>query len=139
MKEVIAVSACLLGYNCKYDGQNNLNTELIASLRGKKVLPICPEVLGGLPTPRIPSEIQSDGRILNAKGDDVSQCFCRGKELTLALMQKHHSTKVILKDGSPSCGFSTIYDGTFTNRKIPGMGETAKYLLQNGVTILNQT
>lgn len=137
MREVIAVSACLLGYNCKYNGKNNFNPKLVKQLKDNIVLPICPEEFGGLTTPRIPSEIQKDGRILNEVGQDVSCCFQRGLLVTLEMMRQHQSTKAILKDGSPSCGFTQIYDGTFTNTKIEGMGVTAKHLLQNGVTILN--
>ena len=137
MREVIAVSACLLGYNCKYNGKNNFNPKLVKQLKDNIVLPICPEEFGGLTTPRIPSEIQKDGRILNEVGQDVSCCFQRGLLVTLEMMRQHQSTKAILKDGSPSCGFTHIYDGTFTNTKIEGMGVTAKRLLQNGVTILN--
>lgn len=137
MREVIAVSACLLGYNCKYNGKNNFNPKLVKQLKDNIVLPICPEEFGGLTTPRIPSEIQKDGRILNEIGQDVSCCFQRGLLVTLEMMRKHQSTKAILKDGSPSCGFTQIYDGSFTDTKIEGMGVTAKHLLQNGVTILN--
>ncbi|PKK99909.1 MAG: hypothetical protein CVV56_08910 [Tenericutes bacterium HGW-Tenericutes-1] len=137
MREVIAVSACLLGYNCKYNGKNNFNPKLVKQLKDNIVLPICPEEFGGMTTPRIPSEIQKDGRILNEIGQDVSCCFQRGLLVTLEMMRQHQSTKAILKDGSPSCGFTQIYDGTFTNTKMEGMGVTAKHLLQNGVTILN--
>jgi uncharacterized protein YbbK (DUF523 family) len=137
MKEVIAVSACLLGYNCKYNGNNNLNPKIVDYLIDKIVLPICPEKLGGLTTPRIPSEIQTDGRILNANGQDVTNCFLRGQLLTYETMKQHQAKKVILKDGSPSCGYTYVYDGSFTNTRMHGMGVTAKYLLQNGVTILD--
>ena len=137
MREVIAVSACLLGYNCKYNGKNNFNPKLVKQLKDNIVLPICPEEFGGLTTPRIPSEIQKDGRILNEVGQDVSCCFQRGLLVTLEMMRHHQSTKAILKDGSPSCGFTQVYDGTFTGTKIEGMGVTAKHLFQNGVTILN--
>ena len=137
MKEVIAVSACLLGYNCKYDGKNNLNPNIVEYLKDKIVLPICPEEFGGLSTPRIPAEIQNDGRILNQLGQDVTCCFLRGQLVTLELMKQHHATKVILKDGSPSCGYNYVYDGSFSNIRLPGMGVTAKHLIQNGVTILD--
>ena len=137
MREVIAVSACLLGYNCKYNGKNNFDPKLVKSLKDNIVLPICPEEFGGLTTPRIPSEIQKDGRILNELGQDVSCCFQRGLLVTLEMMSHHQSTKAILKDGSPSCGFTQIYDGSFTGTKKEGMGVTAKHLFQNGVTILD--
>ncbi len=137
MREVITVSACLLGYNCKYNGKNNFDPKLVKYLKDNIVLPICPEEFGGLTTPRIPSEIQKDGRILNELGQDVSCCFQRGLLVTLEMMRHHQSTKAILKDGSPSCGFTQIYDGSFTGTKKEGMGATAKHLFQNGVTILD--
>ena len=137
MKEVIAVSACLLGYHCKYDGKHNLDLKVVDFLSDKIVLPICPEESGGLSTPRIPSEIQNDGRILDQSGQDVTGCFKRGQRVTLELLKEHHATKAILKDGSPSCGYTYVYDGTFTGTRITGMGVTAKYLIQNGVTILD--
>lgn len=137
MEEVIAVSACLLGFNCKYDGGNNLDPRVVEYVRNKTVIPICPESFGGLPTPRIPAEIVTPGVLVkNARGEDVTAYFDRGKKVTLELLRKHHCTQVILKDGSPSCGFSYVYDGTFTNTTIDGRGETASYLLAGGVRIV---
>lgn len=139
MTEVIGVSACLLGYNCKYDGTNNFSPDVIARLKGKRILPICPEVYGGLTTPRTPSEIQSDGSVMNALGQDVSFCFRRGTLVTWEILKHHHCTAVILKDGSPSCGFKTVYDGTFTNAKIEGMGVTARFLKEQGISIIEHS
>ncbi|MDP2424862.1 MAG: DUF523 domain-containing protein [Candidatus Izemoplasmatales bacterium] len=135
--ENIAVSACLLGYHCKYDGGSNLNHDVINFCKGKQIIPICPEVFGGLDTPRIPSEIQQDGRVLNKFGRDVSFCFQRGTKLTWEVLKKHHCTQAILKDGSPSCGFKTIYDGTFTNVVVEGLGVTARFLKDKGVTFID--
>lgn len=140
MDHVIAVSACLLGYNCKYNGGNNLNPKLVKLLQGKKIIPICPEQLGGLSTPRIPSEIMSDGETVYDKaGHDTTLFFERGKQATYMILEQNNCHQVILKDGSPSCGYKTIYDGTFTGRKIPGEGITCKYLKEKGIEILEVT
>lgn len=140
MDQVIAVSACLLGFNCKYNGGNNLDLKVIKKLEGKKIIPICPEQLGGLSTPRIPSEIMEDGfTVYDREGHDTTQFFERGKQATLLLLQSENCHQAILKDGSPSCGFKTIYDGTFSNRRIKGEGITCKYLKANGISIIDVT
>lgn len=136
-KEVIGVSACLLGINCKYNGLNNLNFDVIDYIRGKEIVLICPEVFGGLGTPRIPSEIQKDGRILNKAGIDVSLNFDKGRRYALELLKESNCKQVILKDGSPSCGYKTIYDGTFNNKKINGLGVTAMYFKENDIEIID--
>jgi len=140
MEQVIAVSACLLGYHCKYNGGHNLDTLVIEKVRGMKVIPICPETLGGLTTPRVPSEITSDGEtVINQKGEITTRYFERGKIATLLVLQSNNCTQAILKDGSPSCGTSFVYDGTFTHTKIAGEGITCKYLKQNGIKIIDVT
>ncbi|MBN2541104.1 MAG: DUF523 domain-containing protein [Bacilli bacterium] len=136
-RDVIGVSACLLGLNCKYNGLHNLNFDVIDHIKGKEVVLICPEVFGGLGTPRIPSEIQADGRVLNKKGLDVSEQFKIGTLRSLDLLQAAGCNKVILKDGSPSCGYKTIYDGTFSHLKIKGMGIAASRLLEAGFEIID--
>ncbi len=136
-REVIGVSACLLGINCKYNGLHNLNFNVLDYIRGKEIVLICPEVFGGLGTPRIPSEIQKDGRILNKAGIDVTLNFDKGKKYALELLKKSNCKQVILKDGSPSCGYKTIYDGTFNNEKINGLGVTAMYFKENDIEIID--
>ena len=136
-REKIAVSACLLGMNCTYNGSHNLNHDVIDYVRGKEVILICPEVFGDLGTPRIPCEIQADGRVINRIGEDVTQNFNQGKLHTLELLKQSHCKHVILKDGSPSCGYKTIYDGSFNNKKINGLGVTAMYLKDNDITIID--
>ncbi len=136
-KEVIGVSACLLGINCKYNGLHNLNFDVIDYIREKEIVLICPEVFGGLGTPRIPSEIQKDGRILNKAGIDVSLNFDKGRRYALELLKESNCKQVILKDGSPSCGYKTIYDGTFNNKKINGLGVTAMYFKENDIKIID--
>lgn len=135
--EYILVSACLLGTNCKYNGKNNYSEELVEYLKDKAVIPICPEIYGGLPTPRIPSEIVGD-RVMNKEGLDVTENFKRGAEETLALAKKFNVHKAILKAKSPSCGFGKIYDGTFSDQLISGNGITAELLQQNGIEILTE-
>lgn len=137
MAERIACSACLLGYACKYDGGSNFDPAVVAFLRGFEVIPICPEELGGLRTPRIPAEIQNDGRVINREGEDVSVFFERGKIATLAILRAAGCQKAVLKDGSPSCGTTYLYDGTFSHRAIFGIGICAKHLQDNGITIVD--
>ncbi len=135
--EYIMVSACLLGVNCKYNGKNNYHEELIEYLKDKAVIPICPEIYGGLPTPRVPSEILGK-KVLNKEGLDVTDNFRRGAEESLKLAKKFNVKKAILKAKSPSCGFGNIYDGTFSDHLIPGNGITAELFKQNGIEILTE-
>jgi uncharacterized protein YbbK (DUF523 family) len=135
--KLIAVSACLIGVNCKYNGKSNLQPRVIDFLRGKELTLICPEELGGLTTPRIESEIQKDGRVYNKHGIDVTDNFITGAEKAIEIMKQNHCTAVVLKDGSPSCGFKYIYDGTFTGKRIRGQGILARYLKENGIKIIN--
>ena len=135
--EYILVSACLLGINCKYNGKNNYNEKLVEYLKDKSIIPICPEIYGGLPTPRIPSEIKED-RVINKEGVDVTENFLRGAKETLELAQKFNAKKAILKAKSPSCGYGLIYDGSFSDKLIEGSGITAKILEQNGIEILTE-
>lgn len=135
MKEIIACSACLLGLNTKYDSLNNFNQKVFAYLRDKTVIVICPEVFGGLLIPRNPSEIRGE-KLYDNFGKDVSEYFMRGAEETLSLLKRYGCTKAILKDGSPSCGTTYIYDGTFTSTLKKGLGITAKLLIENGIEII---
>ena len=135
MIDKIAVSACLLGVNCKYDSKNNYNPKIQELIKDKRVYVICPEVFSGLTTPRIPSEIKNN-KVINIEGVDVTPYFEIGKEKTLAFLKDHGVTKVILKDGSPSCGYSYIYDGSFSHMKVSGMGKCAEYLVKNGIEVI---
>ena len=135
--EIIAVSACLLGVNVKYSGGNNYTEKLKKYTEGKIVLPICPEVLGGLPIPRDPSEIdKSTGKIYSSKGKDVTENFIDGANKTLRMLKHFNVKTVILKDRSPSCGVTGVYDGTFSNNVIEGMGVTAKLLKNEGIEVI---
>ncbi|MCK9480126.1 MAG: DUF523 domain-containing protein, partial [Firmicutes bacterium] len=111
----ILVSACILGENCRYDGKNSKNRLLIEQLGGHNIIPVCPEVLGGLPTPRPPSEIFV-GRVFSKNGRDVTDYFLAGAEKTLELAKDKKCDMAILKSKSPSCGVGLIYDGSFSGK-----------------------
>ena len=135
--EKILVSACLLGVNCKYNGGNNYNENIEEYLRDKEIIPICPEIYGGLPTPRVPSEIRNN-KVFTEDNIDVTENFKKGAEETLKLAKRLGVTKALLKSKSPSCGYKKIYDGTFTNQLIDGNGITTRLLLENGFEILTE-
>ena len=136
-KEKILVSACLLGVNCKYDGENNINEKVLEYIKDKEVIPICPEIYGGLKTPRTPSEILKD-KVMTKDNIDVTKEYRKGAEETLYLAKLFNVKKALLKAKSPSCGNKEIYDGSFTKNKIKGMGITAKLLKENGIEILSE-
>lgn len=129
-----AVSSCLLGENCKYSGGNNKNEELFAFLADKEVISICPEVLGGLPTPRACAEIQGD-RVVNTEGSDVSEAFRNGAEEAIRIIRESGADLVITQPRSPSCGKGIIYDGSFTGTLIKGNGIFVQLLEQSGITV----
>ena len=135
----ILVSACLLGICCKYSGHDNLCPALLAALRagGHTFIPVCPEVYGGLPTPRAPAERQNTHVVTN-DGRDVTAEYTRGAEAALQLAKLTGCTVAILKANSPSCGCGRIYDGSFTGRKIPGDGVTAALLKTNGFPVFTE-
>lgn len=132
----IAVSACLLGQNCKYNGGNNKNEAVLRFLEGKEVIPVCPEVLGGLSVPRIPAELK-DGVAWNRNGENVDAEFKRGVELTLAALEEEDIELAVLQSRSPTCGVKQIYDGTFTGTLIPGQGLLAKVLTEKGYRVID--
>lgn len=136
----ILISACLLGQRVRYDAKlKTLQDPLIEQwLAEGLLLPACPEVLGGLPTPRPAAEIQINGQIKTASGADVSHAFSDGAKKTLALVLKHNIKIVILTERSPSCGSTEIYNGNFSRELIPGQGETTKLLRKNGILVFNQ-
>ena len=117
----IMVSACLTGENCKYNGGNNLQPELLRLLSGHTVIPVCPEILGGLPTPRVPAEIVK-GTVWNRKGISVDDAFRQGAEAALDIAKREKPDLIILQSRSPSCGVKEVYDGTFSGQLIPGQG-----------------
>ena len=135
--EKLLISACLLGVNCKYNGKNNYNSQIEELKKKYELVPICPEVMGGLSIPRDPSEIKDD-KVISKNGNDVTANFLSGAYQALQLVDISNIKIALLKDGSPSCGSSYIYDGTFTKNKITGMGITAKLLKENNITIYNE-
>ena len=135
--ERILVSACLLGTNCKYNGSNNKNDKVLEYIKDKEVIPICPEIMGGLPTPRTPSEIV-DNKVLTKDGLDVTNNYLKGAEEVLYLAKLFNIKKAILKSKSPSCGKGKIYDGTFNNKLIDGNGITTNLLINNGIEVINE-
>ena len=135
----ILVSRCLLGEPCRYDGRSKPNPAVMAlEEEGHRLIPICPEVDGGLDTPRPPAEVQPDGRVVNAAGVDVTAQYRRGAELALETAREYGCTAAILKAKSPSCGDRQIYDGTFSRRLIPGRGVAAKLLSGAGLRVVNE-
>ena len=139
MKKVL-VSACLLGEACKYSGGSNYDQRVVDWLKktGAEAVPVCPEVMGGLPTPRMPSEIHG-GRVVTKDGRDVTECFQRGAEAALRAALRNQCSLAVLKERSPSCGCGSIYDGTFTGTVVKGDGMTARLLLQAGIKVLGET
>ena len=138
--EKLLISACLTGENCKYDGGNNaLPPEKLAALEAKyRLVPVCPERDGGLPTPRVPSERRGD-RVLNREGEDVTEAFRKGAALALETARKAGCTRALLKERSPSCGSGRIYDGSFSGTVISGDGVTAELLKEKGLAVYGET
>lgn len=134
MREKLLVSACLLGENCKYSGGNNYNPAVEALKERFELIPVCPEQLGGLPTPRVPSERVGD-RVLNREGADVTDAFRLGAEKALEIALAHGVRRAVLQERSPSCGCGTVYDGTFSGKLVPGQGVTAELLRKNGIRL----
>ena len=132
----ILVSACLLGENCKYNAGNNLNEKLKELIHNHEVFPVCPEVMGGLSTPRYPAEI-IDGEVINSEGISVDKQFKLGAEIALNTALENNIDFAILQSRSPSCGLKKIYDGTFTGTLINGQGIFAKILIENKIKVFD--
>lgn len=138
-KRKVLVSACLLGEHCKYNGDSNENEQVKAFLaeKGWEPVPICPEVLGGLSTPRTPAELCGD-RVLTADGRDVTNEFLLGAERALEMAKTHGCTLAILKERSPSCGNGSIYDGTFSGTLTAGEGKTVQRLKAEQIAVFGE-
>ncbi len=132
----IAVSACLLGHNCKYSGGNNHSQKVLDYIEGHEVIPVCPEVTGGMPTPRVPVELK-DSKAINRDGEDVTEFFQRGVEKTMEKLDGQNIDLAILQPRSPSCGCKQIYDGSFTKTLIAGKGMFAQALAEAGIPIID--
>ena len=138
---MILVSACLAGITCRYDGKDNAVDEIVKLVKEGRAIPLCPEVLGNLPIPRIPCEIigGDDGRrVVDREGTDRTEAFHKGAGITGEICLLLEIKEAVLKSGSPSCGCRRIYDGTFTGRKIPGQGITAELLARRGIAVYNE-
>jgi len=134
---IIAVSACLLGENCKYNGGNNYNEKVIDFIKGHEVIPVCPEVLGGLSTPRKPAEIVN-GVVSLEDGTSVDKEFRLGAEKALEIILVNNVELVILKSRSPSCGTKSIYDGSFSKTLIQGQGIFAELLRIRNIKVIDE-
>lgn len=134
--ENILVSSCLLGLNTKYNGSNNYNSLIEEIKKYYNIIPICPEVLGGLSIPRDPSEINGD-KVISINGTDVSLEYHKGAEIALTQAIKYNCKIAILKDKSPSCG-RVSYDGTFTKKLIDRNGITYRLLESNGIKVYTE-
>ena len=132
----IAVSACLLGKNCKYNGGNNYSKKVSDYIKGHEAVPVCPEVLGGLSPPREPAEIVN-GRVSHKDGTSVDKEFRQGAETAVRIVKEQQIDLVILQARSPSCGVNTIYDGSFSGKIIPGQGVFAELLKKNGIKVID--
>ena len=136
-KEKILVSACFIHEGYKYSGGANINEKIIKLKEKFDFVLICPEVFGGLPTPRVPSEIVGN-KVLNSIGEDVTKAFVNGAKKALELALENGCKKAILKAKSPSCGKGLVYDGSFSHTIIKGDGVAAKLLMENGITIYTE-
>jgi len=135
--KIILCSACLLGINCRYDGKSKSNKKAIELAKEKILIPVYPEQLGGLPTPREPAE-QKGNKVFTKSGKDVTENFKRGAKEVLKLAKLFNVKKAILKQKSPSCGSGKIYDGTFSGKLIKGDGVTAALLKKDGIRVLSE-
>lgn len=140
MKKKALVSACLIGAECKYSGGSNvLPEEKLKKLMDEyELIPVCPEVYGGLTTPRDPSERQGE-KVVSCKGADVTAQFEKGAQTALNMAKLFGAEIAILKENSPSCGSGTIYDGTFSLTLTEGDGVTAQLLKENGITVIGES
>lgn len=144
----ILVSACLLGIKCKYNGRDNKNNKVIEYLKGREYIKVCPESMGGLKSPRLPSEIEYgyDGKdviegrakVFSQDGSDLTKEFLNGAKVCLDLAKKYDVGLAILKESSPSCGGSKIYTGNFEDKKKAGQGVTSCLLKINGIRVLSE-
>ena len=133
----VLVSACLLGIKCRYDGKSKPSKAVLTLAENEALIPVCPEQLGGRPTPRNAVEILN-GRVIEPNGNDHTEEFKCGAYEVLKLAKITGCKKAILKSKSPSCGFGKIYDGTFSGTLTNGNGITAQLLYENGIEIINE-
>lgn len=143
-KPPLVISACLLGVACNHEGRGSPRAVVDELAKHYRLVPVCPEVLGGLPTPRAAAELQGgdgadvvagDARVVNVEGEDVTAAYRRGAEAAVAVARAVGAERAVLKARSPSCGSSAVYDGTFSRRLVPGRGVTAAALAAAGLEV----
>lgn len=134
----LLISACLMGIKCRYDGGAQRLSRLDELMERYVLVPVCPEVMGGLSTPRDPSEIVN-GRVISCKGRDVTEAFAKGAEEAARIARMCSCTCALLKERSPSCGCGQVYDGTFSGAKREGNGLCADALLKQGVRVIGES
>ena len=133
----LIVSKCLLGYPCRYDGKS-VPSQAVIDLQNKyELVPVCPEELGGLKTPRIPAEIVGD-RVIRKDGKDITLEYTSGAVAALEIAKENNCTVAILKSKSPSCGKGKIYDGTFNGRLTDGDGICVRLFEKNNIDIFTE-
>lgn len=144
---MIIVSGCLVGHNCRYDGSSETVDKLKDMAEKKEAIPVCPEQLGGLPTPRPPQEIVGgDGndvlagraKVMNSEGKDVTENFMKGASDVLVIAEDNNIKKAVLKSKSPACGCGKIYDGTFRGKLKNGDGVTTALLKKHGIKVVTE-
>ncbi len=138
--ENLLISACLLGFECKYSGGSNaLDKDKLSALRTRyRLIPVCPESAGGLPTPRAPSERQGE-KVTNRLGQDVTEEYRKGAETALYLARRYGCACALFKERSPSCGSGEIYDGSFIGKLVPGDGVAAEKLKLAGISVYGES
>ena len=136
MSKKIVVSACLMGRNCKYNGGNNYNEKLVAMLKDREIIEVCPEVAAGMPIPRPAVEILN-GRVIREDGSDWDDVYRKGVEVVLNQLKQEDIDYAVLQSRSPTCGVKQIYDGTFSKKRIDGQGILAKELAERGIKLVD--
>ncbi len=146
MKKIV-ISACLIGVQCRYNGLDSKSEQVTQEFGANELIPICPEQLGGLPTPRPPAEIVGEdgddvldgkARVVTADGEDKTEAFLCGAHRALEIAQAHDATHAMLKSKSPSCGCGQIYDGSFSGNLTNGVGVTAALFRRHGIQIITE-
>ena len=136
MSKKIVVSACLIGRNCKYNGGNNYNENLVEMLKDKDIIEVCPEVAAGMPVPRPAVEI-FNGRVIRADGSDWDEVYRKGVEAVMKQLEDEDIEYAVLQSRSPTCGVKQIYDGTFSKTRVDGQGLLARALSKRGIALFD--
>lgn len=136
--ENLLISACLLGIACRYDGKSVKGVDIDALRKKYNLIPVCPEIYGGLPTPRTPSERQGEKTMMK-DGTDVTENYLRGAKIAYELCVEFDCKKALLKERSPSCGSGKIYDGSFSGTLVDGDGVAAEYLKSFGISVFGES